>query len=94
MIDYVSIHKATFADIPNKFEAGTPNIVGAISLSSAIDFINDILINIQAGGTSSKSTFTRLKEVISIYYKNYSFLFFFPFFARYLIKIIIKLSKL
>ena len=45
MIDYVSIHKATFADIPNKFEAGTPNIVGAISLSSAIDFINDIGIN-------------------------------------------------
>ena len=45
MIDYVSIHKATFADIPNKFEAGTPNIVGAISLSSAIDFIKDIGIN-------------------------------------------------
>ncbi len=45
MIDYVSIHKSTFADIPNKFEAGTPNIVGAIALSSAIDFINDIGIN-------------------------------------------------
>ncbi len=64
------------------------------SNSLKIGFINDILINIQAGGTSSKSTFTRLKEVVSIYYKNYSFIFFVPFFARYLSKIIIKLSKL
>ena len=62
--------------------------------SLKIGFINDILVNIQAGGTSSKSTLTRLKEVVSIYYKNYSFLFFFPFFARYLSKIINKLSNL
>ena len=41
MIDYVSIQEATFASIPNKFEAGTPNIVGAIALGSAIDFINE-----------------------------------------------------
>ena len=32
MIDYVSIEKSTYANIPHKFEAGTPNIVGAISL--------------------------------------------------------------
>ena len=45
MIDFVSIQKSTYANIPNKFEAGTPNIVGAIALSSAIDFMNEIGIN-------------------------------------------------
>lgn len=42
MIDYVSIQNSTFAEAPHKFEAGTPNIVGAIALGTAIDFINDI----------------------------------------------------
>ena len=45
MIDFVSIQKSTYANIPNKFEAGTPNIVGAIALASAIDFMNEIGIN-------------------------------------------------
>ena len=39
MIDFVSIQKATYAPLPHKFEAGTPNIVGAISLGYAIDFV-------------------------------------------------------
>ncbi len=42
MIDYVSIEKSTYTEIPHKFEAGTPNIVGAISLGYAIDFLNNI----------------------------------------------------
>ena len=29
MIDFVSIEKSTYAPLPNKFEAGTPNIVGS-----------------------------------------------------------------
>ena len=45
MIDYVSIEKSTYANIPHKFEAGTPNIVGAISLGYAIDFVKKIGIN-------------------------------------------------
>ena len=45
MIDFVSIKESTFTKIPNKFEAGTPNIVGAISLGSAIDFIEELGIN-------------------------------------------------
>ena len=45
MIDYVSIQEATFAKIPNKFEAGTPNIVGAIGLGAAIDFLTEIGMN-------------------------------------------------
>ena len=42
MIDYVSIQESTFSKIPNKFEAGTPNIVGAIGLGAAIDFVKKI----------------------------------------------------
>jgi cysteine desulfurase/selenocysteine lyase len=40
MIRQVSFEKTTYAPIPNKFEAGTPNIVGAIGLGTAIDYIN------------------------------------------------------
>ena len=42
MIDYVSIEKSTYAPLPHKFEAGTPNIVGAIALGYAIDFVENI----------------------------------------------------
>lgn len=55
-----------------------------------IGFISDILINIQDGGVSSKYTFVRLKEVISIYYSNYGFLFLFPFFLRYISKFFMR----
>ncbi len=39
MIRHVSFEKTTYNDIPQKFEAGTPNIAGAIGLAAAIDFI-------------------------------------------------------
>ena len=42
MIDKVSFDKITYNELPYKFEAGTPNVSGAIGLSSAIDFINTI----------------------------------------------------
>ena len=42
MIDFVSIEKSTYAPLPHKFEAGTPNIVGAISLGYAIDFVQNL----------------------------------------------------
>ena len=42
MIDIVSIQEATYASLPHKFEAGTPNIVGAISLGYALDFVQSI----------------------------------------------------
>jgi cysteine desulfurase / selenocysteine lyase len=42
MIRDVSFEKTTFAPLPNKFEAGTPNIAGVIGLSAAIDFVEDI----------------------------------------------------
>jgi cysteine desulfurase/selenocysteine lyase len=42
MIKSVTLEKTTFADVPTKFEAGTPNIAGAVGLAAAIDYVNDI----------------------------------------------------
>ena len=42
MIENVTRTQASWADLPQKFEAGTPNISGAIGLDAAIDFIEDI----------------------------------------------------
>lgn len=42
MIHEVFENKYSVADIPHKFEAGTPNVAGAIGLGAAIDFINAI----------------------------------------------------
>jgi len=44
MIKSVTFEKTIYNDIPNRFEAGTPNIVGAIGLGEAIDFIEAITI--------------------------------------------------
>ncbi|MDR2876705.1 MAG: cysteine desulfurase [Chromatiales bacterium] len=40
MIREVSFERSTYADIPFKFEAGTPHIVGAIGLGAAVDYIS------------------------------------------------------
>lgn len=42
MIASVSLEKTTYADLPAKFEAGTPNISGAIGLGAAIDYVSKI----------------------------------------------------
>ena len=42
MIQSVRFDKTTFAELPNKFEAGTPNIAGAIGLEAAIDYVNEV----------------------------------------------------
>jgi cysteine desulfurase / selenocysteine lyase len=42
MIATVSFEKTTYAELPHKFEAGTPNIAGGVALKTAIDWINDI----------------------------------------------------
>ncbi len=42
MIKNVTLQGSTFNQLPFKFEAGTPNIAGAIGLASAIDYINSI----------------------------------------------------
>lgn len=45
MIKEVSFEKTTYACLPHKFEAGTPNIAGVIAFKSAIDFISDLGFN-------------------------------------------------
>ena len=42
MIAEVSFEKTTYADLPHKFEAGTPNICGGIAFGAAIDYMNGI----------------------------------------------------
>ena len=44
MISKVTFNKTTYQDSPYKYEAGTPNIVGAIALGSAIDYVTKINI--------------------------------------------------
>src|SRR5690606_11283871 len=40
MIAEVSFEKTTYAELPHKFEAGTPNICGGIAFGAAIDYLN------------------------------------------------------
>lgn len=42
MIASVSFEQTTYADLPHKFEAGTPNIAGGIAFKVAIDWLNDL----------------------------------------------------
>jgi len=42
MIETVSFEKSTYAGLPHKFEAGTPNICGGIAFGVAIDYMNSI----------------------------------------------------
>ena len=42
MISDVTFSKTTYADLPHKFEAGTPNISGVIAFGRALDYLNGI----------------------------------------------------
>ena len=42
MIEFVTEQESTFAPLPNKFEGGTQNVEGAITLQAAIEFIEEI----------------------------------------------------
>lgn len=42
MIAEVTFEKTTYAELPHKFEAGTPNIAGGIAFGAAIDYLNHI----------------------------------------------------
>lgn len=69
MIKEVSFEKTTYAGLPHKFEAGTPNIAGGIVLGAAVDYLNAVgFDNIQrqendllAYGTGKLSTIPGLK---------------------------------
>ena len=42
MIRSVTFDKTTYADLPHKFEAGTPHIAGAIGLGAAVDYLSGV----------------------------------------------------
>jgi cysteine desulfurase/selenocysteine lyase len=42
MIKSVSFEKTIYNDLPYKFEAGTPNIAGAIGLGAAVDYVQSV----------------------------------------------------
>jgi cysteine desulfurase/selenocysteine lyase len=42
MIESVTFEKTKYAQLPNKFEAGTPDIAGAVGLAAAIDYLQSV----------------------------------------------------
>jgi cysteine desulfurase / selenocysteine lyase len=46
MIQTVSMTKSTFNALPHKFEAGTPHIAGVIGLGAAIDYVNELDLDV------------------------------------------------
>jgi cysteine desulfurase/selenocysteine lyase len=42
MIDEVKEQSSTWTELPEKFEAGTPNMAGAVGLSAAVDYLNEV----------------------------------------------------
>lgn len=65
MIDQVTFDKTTYAGLPHKFEAGTPNICGGIAFGRAIQYMNEIgLDKIEAYETELLHYATqKLKEI-------------------------------
>jgi len=65
MIDRVSIERTTFMPPPQRFEAGTPHIVGGVGLKAAIDWVEDVgLERIHAHETMLvNETRARLREL-------------------------------
>src|ERR1039457_239949 len=45
MIKVVTFEKTTYADLPYKFEAGTPNIAGGIGLGAALDYVGQLSVD-------------------------------------------------
>jgi cysteine desulfurase/selenocysteine lyase len=45
MINQVSFDHSTYAELPDKFDAGTPNVAGAVGLAAAVNYLNQIGLN-------------------------------------------------
>ncbi|MCB0554942.1 MAG: cysteine desulfurase [Phaeodactylibacter sp.] len=68
MIKTVTFEKTTYAELPHKFEAGTPDIAGVIGLGAALDYIQEIGLDAitQYENTLLAYAIKRLKEVPGI----------------------------
>jgi len=71
MIKEVSMEAVSFNELPWKFEAGTPNIAQVIGLGSAIDYINEIGLNVihEQGELLTEYALEKMSDIsgISIY---------------------------
>ena len=65
MIGHVSFDKTTFADLPFKFEAGTPDYVGSTALAKALDYVSAIGMDRIAGYEQDLTAYAinRLREI-------------------------------
>lgn len=65
MIKTVTFEKTTYNELPHKFEAGTPNIVGGIALAEAIKYMNNIGIDKIAQHEAELLNYatTKMKEI-------------------------------
>lgn len=65
MIKQVTFERSTYADLPYKFEAGTPNICGGIAFGEAIDYIEKLGIDFIAQHENEllKYCFNQLSEI-------------------------------
>ena len=65
MIAEVTFEKTTYADLPHKFEAGTPNICGVIAFGVAIDYMDGIGFDIIASYENELLNYgtTKLQEI-------------------------------
>lgn len=64
MIKEVTFEKTTYNELPFKYEAGTPNIEGAISLAAALDFVNGV--GLRAIREHERSLMTAAVEALSV----------------------------
>ena len=53
MIRRVSFEKTTYAPLPERFEAGTPDIAGAIGLGAAVDYVESARSRARSRSTST-----------------------------------------
>jgi cysteine desulfurase/selenocysteine lyase len=63
MIRTVTLEGSTWADLPAKFEAGTPNIAGAVGLHAAIDFVQ--AVGLEAVGRHEAALLDQAAETLS-----------------------------
>ncbi|MGI3452717.1 SufS family cysteine desulfurase, partial [Citrobacter arsenatis] len=65
MIDYVGLHDASWKELPWKFEGGTPIIAGAIGLGAAIDFLEQIGLDVIAAHDKQLTSYAveRMKQI-------------------------------
>ncbi len=63
MIEFVERDMSTWADVPHKFEAGTPNIAGAVGMGAAVDYLSSV--GLDAIATHERELLTYALDTLS-----------------------------